>query len=181
MANTTTASQPLDLNPLSSVGFRFAIKKIPNVNYFCQSVTLPSISMGVVETNNPLIAIPRPGDRMIFDPLMLKFKVNADLKNYLEIFNWIVGLGHPVSLSQTRTLSAGAEIPNAKIGSAASFVSDGTLIILNAHKNPSHYVFFRDLFPISLSELTFDSTAQELEYLEAMVSFRYSRYDIESR
>lgn len=172
-------NQPLNLNPLSSAGFRFAVKKLPNVNYFCQSVTLPSISMGIAEVNTPLATLPRPGDRLIFDPLMLRFKVNGDLKNYLEIFNWMVGTGHPQSLTQTKALSQSSESPNSRVGSAASYVSDGTLVILNAHKNPSHNIFFRDVFPISLSELTFDSTVQELEYLEATVTFRYLRYDIE--
>ena len=34
------ASQPTNLNYLSQLGFRFAVEKIPNVNYFCQAAAI---------------------------------------------------------------------------------------------------------------------------------------------
>lgn len=173
-------SQPTNLNYLSPLGFRFMVKKLPNVNYFCQVVTLPNISMNVIESTTPFSTIPRVGDKLIYDPLTIRFRVDEDLKNYLEIHNWLVGLGHPQSFTQTRNLSASSDMPKLKEGSASSFMSDGTLVVLNSHKNPSYYVFFRDIFPISLSELSFDSTQTDVDYLEASVTMRYLRYEFEA-
>lgn len=181
MANTfSSTTQPSTLNILSPLGFKFSIKRLPNVSYFCQNVQIPSISVGFIDVNNPLAVIPVPGSRLLFDPLNIRFRVNQDLKNYLEIYNWLVGLGHPVSLDQTKAFSKLADIPKARSGTASSYVSDGTLTILNSFKNPTHYVFFKDLFPTSLSELVFDSTQADVEYLESTVTFKYLRYEIET-
>lgn len=173
------ANQPTNPNFLSPLGFKFVIKKLPNVNYFCQSVQIPTISMAVIEQSSPLLTIPRIGDRITYDSLSLRFRVDENMANYLEIHNWLTGLGHPVSLNQTRDLSRASNIPNVREGSPLSMVSDGTLIVLSSHKNPTVNIFFRDMFPTSITELTFDSTAADVEYLEATASFRYLRYDVE--
>jgi hypothetical protein len=166
-------------NFLSPLGFKFVVKQLPHVNYFCQNVTLPSIAIGAAEMPTPFATIPYPASKVIYDPLVIRFKVDEDLKNYVEIHNWIVSIGHPVSLEQTRDFSRANVMPGVKEGSAATYVSDGALMILTSHKNPSHMISFRAMFPISLSELSFQSTDPGVSYLEATVQFRYLRYDIE--
>ena len=80
-----TDNQPTNLNPLSPLGFRFQIKRIPNINYFCQSVVLPTITMNPIEMQStPFGIIPRPGDRLMYDPFTLRFRVDEDLKNYIK-------------------------------------------------------------------------------------------------
>lgn len=172
------ANQPSTVDLLSNLGFRFVIHKLPNVNYFAQTVAIPAVSMAVAETPTPVITIPHPGTKLVFEPLVVRFKVDANLANYLEVFNWLVGLGHPVSFSQTAALAQKAEIPAFRDGKEAGLKSDATLVVLTAHKNPSFNVSFIDLFPVSLSELTFDSTDVDVTYLEATATFRYTRFDI---
>jgi hypothetical protein len=176
-------NQPTNINFLGQNGFRFAIRRLPGVNYFCQSVTLPSVSMVAIESPTPLAFVPRPGDRITYDPLTIRFKVDEDLRNYFEIQSWIEGLGHPESLKQTTDLSKQirSEVPMYRgVGTAMTFVSDGVLSILSSNKNLNKNVFFYDLFPISLTELTFDTTNTTLEYLEATATFRYRRYVLET-
>lgn len=172
-------NQPTNLNYLSPLGFRFSIKKLPNVNYFCQSVSLPGISLGSIEQSSPFGIIPKPGDRLTYSNIPIRFRVDEDFRNYIEIHDWMVGLGHPESLDQTRELSAASPGPVRRLGTVASFVSDGTLTIQTSHKNASINIFFQDLFPVDLTELTFDSTAGDVDYLEATATFRYRRYTIE--
>ena len=169
-------NQPVNKNFLNPNGFRFQVRKLPHVNYFTQTVTIPSTTKGEIPIRNPLTEISHPGDQLTFDPFVLRFKVDEDLQNYREILNWMIGLGHPANLYQTRALSAGSPIH--KLGSRSTFVSDGTLIVLTSHKNTSHEIIFRDIFPISLTELTFDSTITDVAYLEATATFRYLRYEI---
>ena len=179
-----TDNQPTNLNPLSPLGFRFQIKRIPNINYFCQSVVLPTITMNPVEMQStPFGIIPRPGDRLMYDPFTLRFRVDEDLKNYIEIEQWLVGMGHPDNLQQSEDFAKANPSPFASArggASAANFVSDATLTVLTSHKNPSINIFFQDAFPITLTELTFDTTLTDVEYLEATVTFRYRKYNIES-
>jgi hypothetical protein len=177
-------NQPRNINFLGQNGFRFAIKRLPTVNYFCQSATLPAVSVGAIESPTPFAFVPRPGDRITYDPLSLTFKVDENLENYFEIQRWIEGLGHPDELKQTADLSREIRsqqvAPGARpVGYYTTFVSDGVLSILTSNKNVNRNIFFYDLFPISLSELQFESTNVSIEYLEATVTFRYRRYHLD--
>lgn len=172
-------TQPTNSNYLNPLGFRFMVKKLPNVNYFCQTVTLPSVSIESIQSATPLGSLYYPGGKVVYDQLSVSFKVDEDLNNYKEIHNWIIGLGHPKTLDQYKNLSISSEVPNKKVGTAASVTSDGSLIILTSHKNANHSIKFIDLFPMMLSEIQFDSTQSNVEYLQATAQFRYLRYEIE--
>jgi hypothetical protein len=150
------------------------------VNYFCQSVDIPTISMTPINQATPLAIIPRPGDKLTYDPLTITFRVDEDMRNYIEMVNWLEGLGHPNSLKQLRDLSATSPLatPNT-IGSAMTLTSDATLTVLTSHKNPGLNVFFNDAFPTSLSSLRFNSMAETVDYLEATATFSYRKYSIE--
>jgi hypothetical protein len=176
-------NSPTNINFLGQNGFRFAVKRLPNVNYFCQAATVPAISMNAIESPTPFAFVPRPGDRLNYDPLVIRFKVDEDLTNYFEIQKWLEGLGHPDSLSQTRDLSKNINnnliAGTRQIGYYTTFVSDATLSILTSAKNLNKNIFFYDLFPISLTELSFESTNTTIEYLEATATFRYRKYALE--
>jgi hypothetical protein len=86
-------NQPTNLNYLSQLGFRFSIKKLPNVNYFCQKVSLPSISIQSLDFQTPFGVIPRAGDKISYSSIPISFRVDEDFKNYIEIHDWMIGLG----------------------------------------------------------------------------------------
>lgn len=176
-------NQPSNINFLGQNGFRFSIKRLPGVNYFCQGVSIPSVSIGAIDSPTPFAFVPRPGDRIAYEPLSITFKVDEDLRNYFEIQKWIEGLGHPDDLGQTRALSqdiARSQMAGTRpIGYYTTFMSDATLSILTSAKNLNRNIYFLDCFPVSLTELTFASTVTTIEYLEATVTFRYRKYELE--
>ena len=123
--------------------------------------------------------IPTPGDKIQFGDLNLRFLVDEDLKNYMEIQNWIRGLGFPESLSQFDELEKEATMPsNFGNNTGDDIYSDGTLQILSSNLIPKFQVMFSDLFPYSLSTITFDATDTDIEYFTAEVSFKYTIYRI---
>jgi hypothetical protein len=174
------ATQPNNLNYLSQLGFRFALEKLPSVSYFCQAVAIPAISINSVDTPTPFTVIPHAGSRLTFEPLNVRFRVDEDLKNYLEIYDWLVGVSRPDSFQQTRDLVAASHAFNARPGSTMHIVSDATLFVLNSNKKVKFHVFFEELFPVSLSELMFESMSSDVQYLEATAQFRYRKYSIEA-
>lgn len=178
MSSSPIPGQPGNINTLNPLGFRFVIKKLPNVNYFCQNVAIPSVSVDVANYPTPLTDIPLPGTKLRYEPLNIRFKVDEDLNNYIEVYNWLQGLGSPISLQQTYDLSRQAPVPTDQIGKASSYVSDGSLIILTSHKNPNIQVRFVDIWPINLSELQFDTTDSDVVYMEATASFRFTYFTI---
>ena len=178
MTYTRVSSQIENRNFLSPTGFRFVLRRSPKVAFFCNQVNIPAMTLGVTEQATYLKNIPVPGDRIEFGDLTLRFLVDEDLKNYMEIQNWIRGLGYPESLQEFDDLDKAGEIFGRYAGDQDKIYSDGTLSILTNNLVPKYQVFFNDLFPYDLSTLTFDATQTDQEYFTADVSFKYTIYTI---
>lgn len=173
-------TQPENLNYLSPLGFRFLLDRTPTTNYFVQSASIPGVTLGDYNEETPLISLPYPGDKLRFSPLDITFRVDEDMRNFNELFDWLMGLGYPESTDQRAALQATPSGSNlAGLGTRDAVYSDGSLIIMTSAQNPNIRIAFRDLFPIDLSSLRFDTTSQDVNYLEATASFRYSLYTIE--
>jgi len=170
-------------NFLSPTGFHFTVIRAPKVSYFGYQINVPGLDLGVVEQNNYLSQIPRPGENISFGDLSLTFLVDEDLENYMEIQNWMRGIGFPESLDQIydwQKKDVISKYPNNyKNESELNLYSDGTLAIYNSADNPNFKVVFQNLFPYSLSPLQFDSQVGDVQYLSATVNFKYTIYNIE--
>jgi len=164
-------------NFLSPTGFKFGLKRSPGVAFFCNQANIPSLDLGVAEQPSYLKDIPVPGDKMQFGDLNLRFLVDEDLVNFMEIQNWMRGLGFPESLAEFNELKEQAILgPMGK--STGDVYSDGTLQILSSNLVPKFQVVFSDLFPYSLSTVTFDATDTDIDYFTADVAFKYTIYEI---
>lgn len=161
---------PDNVNLLSPLNFIFTIKKTPNINYHCQSVNIPGISMGNAEQPNPYVNVPVAGDHIIFGDLNIDFKVDEDLSNYLEIFNWMKGIGFPDSNEQYADLNSQYR--------GLGVLSDATCLILNSAKNPNVRVDYVDIFPISLSDIYLDSREVDVNVAIASATFKISSFNI---
>lgn len=167
-------TQPNNVNMLSPTAFRFTLQRTPHINYFTYNVPVPSISLGELTQPTPLLNLPVPSDKLIFEPLALRFRVDEDLKNYLEIFNWLNTLGTP------ETLDNSAWKQNQQTYKSSGVFSDGTLLVLTSKQNMNLRIKFFDMFPINLTELTFDASLTDIEYLESTATFRYTHFEIET-
>ena len=171
-----TDQQPDNANYLSPLGFRFVLNRTPNTNYFVQNVRLPTLTLGQFDLEDPFVKLPTPGTKLSFEPLDITFMVDEDMRNYLEIHDWLRGLGFPETFDQYGNLVRQNSVARSD---ATAVFSDGTLMVLSSHQNANMRVVFEDMFPISLSDLSFDSTLTDVEYLKATVTFRYKLYTIE--
>jgi hypothetical protein len=165
-------------NYLSPTGFKLSLYRSPGVAFFCNQANIPSINLGIAEQPTYLRNIPIPGDKIDFGDLTIRFLVDEDLKNYMEIQKWIRGLGYPESLDQFSNLEKNFKTFGILNESGDNTRSDGTLQVLNNNMLPSFQIFFNDLFPYDLSTLTFDATQTDQEYFTADVSFKYTIYNI---
>ena len=170
-------------NFLQPTGFQFSVVRAPKVSFFGYQVNVPSLDLGVAIQPTYLTDIPRAGDKIDFGDLSLTFLVDEDLTNYLEIQNWMRGLGFPESLGEIYRWQA-KDIPqnyphNYKDESDLNLYSDGTLAIYNSADQPNFKVEFQNMFPYSLSALQFDAQSTGDQYLSATVSFKYTVYNID--
>ncbi len=166
-------------NFLSPTGFKFALKRSPAAAFFCNQANIPSLDLGIAQQTSYLKDIDIPGDKIVFGDLTLRFLVDEDLFNYMEIQNWIRGLGYPEKLSQLKDLSEDGKIKSRFGQSGENIYSDATLQVLSNSLIPKFQIMFKDVFPYSLSTITFDATDTDIEYFTADVSFKYTIYDMQ--
>ena len=146
--------QPTNTSFLSPIGFKFQLNNFPEVNYFCQSATLPGISISSISVPTPLKTIDIAGDEVNFEELSIKFIVDENMKNWLSIYDWIVGLGFPTKEGQAKYK---------KLAVASELTTDATLTVLTSNMNPQINFRFKDCFPLSLSSIAFDSSGTDID------------------
>ena len=170
---TAIDNTPQNRNFLSPLNFKFSIKKAPNVNFFIQKVMIPQISLNPTpEYSNPMIRIPLPGEFVKFAPLSISFRVDEDLTNYLEIFNWITSLGDYTRDGKYKSLQ------DSPLYTGDGIMSDLSLMVLSSTKMPNYEIVFIDAFPTELTALTLTTTDTDVNYVEATAEFRYTYFDI---
>lgn len=149
--------QPTFLNP---IGFIFSLSRAPNTTFTVQSVSIPGMNLSTPEVPTPFVRIPLTGGQLAYDEFRVTFKVTEDLSSYLEVFNWMVKLGHPDSLQQYEDLK-----------------SDCSLTMLDSTMSPIVRCIFKDAFPVSIGSLEFDSTLTYVQYTTVDATFKFLRYE----
>jgi len=175
---TAFDNQIQNRNFLSPVGFKFTLNRCPKVAFFSNSANIPGLNLGVAVQPSYLKDIDTPGDKIQFNDLTIRFLVDENLENYMEIQNWIRGLGFPYSLDEIYDLQQEQKYVDTSDSKLMNIYSDGTLHILTSSSAPNFKLKFKDLWPYSISDLQFDATDTDIEYLTAEVTFKYTIYDI---
>jgi hypothetical protein len=167
-------------NYLSPVGFKFSITKIPKVDFFSNSTSIPGINLGYAVQSTYLKDIPVPGDKLTYQDFSLSFFVDENLTNYLEVHNWIRALGFPESVDEFTDLKEKDKYnPSNDARNPLNEYSDASLFIYNSAFNEVARIDFQNVFPVSLSTINFDATNSDINYVSAEATFKYSIYNIE--
>ena len=161
-------------NFLSPVGFKFTLARYPKVSFFVTSARLPEITLGTAIQPSYLKDLDVPGEKLIYGDFNLRFYVDESMENYMTVHNWLTGLGFPETAQQYRDVITNDDgIIDPKVA-----FSDGTFRILNSNYRDTALVKFKDLFPVSLSSLEFESSDTDINYFTADVTFKYTVYNI---
>ena len=156
---------------LSNNKFEFVLRRIPNFTYLVQSVNLPTLTLGSSSVNTPFVALSIPGTQLSFGTLSLTFMVDEDMQSWYELYDWMWQLGNPESYDKRGRLSDEDDLIN-------SVTSDASLFVKTNSNNPNIKVVFKDVYPVELGELPFNSTSSQ-EFLTSSVTFAYTYYKIE--
>lgn len=163
---------PTNKNLLNPLNFLFQIKKAPHLNFFVQKVNIPSIQLPSIDIPTVFNYIPNPGNKLQYGELIVTFKVDEDFGNYLELHDWIRKMGFPESFEEYKSIK---DLPQY---TGEGIFSDISLIALNAVKKPNFEVVYKDAFPVYLSEVNFDTTYDDVQYVTATAQFRFTLFDI---
>lgn len=168
--------QPQNTNPLQTTKYVFVMPRINNVQYFCQQAQLPGVSLPEMPQPTSVVDLYVPGNKLVYDRLELTFLVDAELKAWTDIYNWMRDLTTPTDNKEYNNLWRRETVLNP---TQKAQYADGILTIYSALNNPKFRVKYINMFPVSLSEIQFDSKGSSDDILTASVSFRYDYFQIE--
>ena len=160
--------QPRNRNFLNPIGYLLKLEKFEGTDFFCQSANIPDVNMPTTEVASPFRNLPIiPGGGVTFGDFTVRFIVDEDLKNYYSIHNWMRDNGNADKMQRD---TANADI-----------FTRGLLHIVTSQYNPAFIVEFQQLFPVSLSGLSFDATINDVEYITAEVTFKHQEFYIRDK
>lgn len=166
---------PVNHNPLHPNKFQLNFSRAPNLQFFCQSLNMPGISLSEIPRNTPFVDIYVPGEKAIYDVLNITFIIDEDMKTWFEIHDWIRALTFPTKFDEYRQLRQLSPVTNQNFPQ----YSDAHLTILNSANRATYRIKFVDCFPTSVSSFIFSATDSPETILTADASFRFSYFEID--
>jgi len=146
-----------NINILNTVNFKLVFDRIPDVEYFTSNLSVPSVS-----TDSPIIPTAKkntiflPGSQIVFDPFVLNFIIDEDMRTYKSLYSWMIDA---ISVDDPRKIW-----------------SDMKVHVLTGNMNTNLILTFVNIFPVDLDGIEFDSQASDSEPVTAGATFNYAYY-----
>ena len=164
---TVITRSPENTNLLQPTKFLLTFSRIATTQYFCQTVNLPGVSLGEVVRVTPFLDMYSPGTKLTYEPLEMEFMVDEELLSWKNLYDWFISMADPDGFEK-RDVSR--ELQSIK------YFSDATLTVLSALNNPILRIQYTNVFPLSISDIGFDTTRSADTIITAKATFRYQSY-----
>ena len=164
---TVLNRNPQNTSPLQPTKFLLNFSRIETVQYFCQTVNLPGVTLGEVVRATPFLDMYSPGTKLSYNNLDVSFIVDSEMAGWKNLYNWFTSIADPDGFEKR---DGSIELQTNK------HFSDATLTILSSLNNPLIRIEFTNLFPVSMSDIRFDTTASADTIITVDATFRYQSY-----
>jgi hypothetical protein len=162
---TALNRNPQNTNFLQPTKFLLTFNRVGALQYFCQSVNLPGISLDDAERPTPFVNLYSPGTKLTYNPLNVTFIVDEDLITWQNLQQWLNSIASPEGFQ-------------GRNGKPSDNFSDATLTILTNLNNSNLRIQYYNVFPTSISDIDFDTKLSADDIITASASFRYDYYEI---
>ena len=166
---------PENTNYLQPTKFLMSFNRIPNATWFCQSVNIPGVSVGQAPLNCPSVTVYSPGNQITYNNFNMTFLVNEDVQSWIDLHDWFRSFASPDGTDE-RNLKTALQNQYNNMSSKKQQYSDATLTILSAMNNPILRVEFTNMFPVSLSDIIFDTKQSADDIITADATFVYDQF-----
>ena len=169
LLNNCMAELTDNLNYLQPSGFRILINRenYPNLEYFAQSVSHPSMELNPVEAPFKRLNLAFAGDKIQHNPVSIVFMMDEDMTAYIEMYQWMERLvNNPQSGPVSLTTSS--EIPT---------FNDIIVSVLSSHNNSIRTIKYKNCIPISLGDVEFTAVSDG-QYITFPGTFRFDYFEV---
>lgn len=169
---------PTNTNFLQGAQFLLGFTRLPYMNYFCTSVNFPGMSCHAATQATPFVDAPIPGQKLIYDPLEVKFIVDEQMWAYTSIVDWIKGYSMPDSFQEYKNLTLQQRLQLASSTMNRPQYSDAMLTVYTNKNNPTLQLNFKDVFPESIESINFSTDMSAEAIIQVKCTFRYTTWTI---
>lgn len=155
--------------------FAMKLRRAPHVNFFVTDAIVPGLVLPSAIQATPLTNIHRPGDKIEWEAFAVNFKLDEAWASYIEIFDWMISIGHPQSTEQYRKA-----VEAARVDASKKIKQDITLFTLSSSKNTMLAINFVDCLPTGLSRIPLSIQQPDVTTATCMATFEYTYFTIES-
>lgn len=139
-----------------------------------QGVTFPGVHIPVDDLpagTQGIARAKRPGSTIEFDPLIVRFLVDKDLKSWLGMYQWMLSLNNYI----THESKAWHPYGQPELGTLHILNNDKTEIVMSVH--------FYGLWPSDLSEIEYSITEEQdiAMVCTATIPFKYMQIEIDGK
>ena len=187
-----TNRQPTVMDYSQSNQFKLFMPIFPTTEWFVVRANIPSVTLGQADQYTPFVDIAVAGDKLQYGDFNLTFMVDEQLKNYMEMYDWVKNIGFPFSgqdqfnrldrpdgqnrgdNSQVRGKNSSTYVQR----NDRDLYTDIILTILSSKNNPVAEVFVYECFPVSLGTIEYNQQETDTSYATCDVSFAYTWFDV---
>ena len=164
------SNTPQNSSILQLTRFTFIIPDKPYLKYFCQTVSIPTVSTTEVTVPTPFSNTYRHGDKLQYEALSITAIVDEDMRIWEETYSWISSLTRPESFEQ---------YPRKSLQDKTPLYFDGYLTVNTNANNPNIRFKFHNCHPVSLGGIDFDTKTDADNIPTCTIQFRYDLFEVE--
>ena len=189
-SESALARQPTEFNYSQSNQFKVHLSLFPKTEWFVVRANVPSVQLGTADRYTPFVNIQLVGDHITYGDFSMTFIVDENLKNYMEMYNWVKNIGFPFEHAQFNKLErpdfmnrSGGQKYNAETDTYSKvededLYTDIFLQIMTAKNNLIAQCEIYAAFPTTLGAIEYSQQETDMTYAMCEVGFAYSWFDM---
>jgi hypothetical protein len=169
-----------DLSLQSEHRFQLHVGRYPDFTWTVRNVQVPQITISEINQPTPYRPLPIAQSILQFETLVITLAVDAKLRTWRTLLDWMTGSNAGVSLEQREEWEQRMQAMVQGDQHFNPHYTDATVTVLTGQNTPMCRIRFWDTFPSSIGTFAFKTTTHDTEFMTLDVGFRYTYYTLES-